>query len=232
LETSDGSVREANPLAALILERYSWWGMSCFKLACTGTGLLAVGVVTRFRPRLGYCLLLSFCASLVVVSGYSSVLLVVQPWTEEESQLQAIEQRRLRDMDQHTLDIRGYVQLRERLGQDLLARRQTLPEATAELTRYVLQINYDPLSLLCDTAGERSTEANVAAELVYAAALDAVLEPLDGTTRRLRSLAREFETQYHAALPNHIMELLKEKVLRKPRPRRGGRFQASGAIGA
>src|SRR5947209_1176746 len=72
-----GAVYEANPVAAAVLSRFGWLGLSLFKAGCVGVALGAIGLVGWLRPGLGSRLLSFACPALLGLVSYSVVLVAV-----------------------------------------------------------------------------------------------------------------------------------------------------------
>ena len=71
IQGSAGAVYEGNPLAALWLARFGWWGLVLFKAVSLIPFAGAVFVLARLRPRAGaWVVTLAFLA-LTLVNSYS-----------------------------------------------------------------------------------------------------------------------------------------------------------------
>jgi hypothetical protein len=79
IHTSDGSVYEANPVAAVWLERYGWDGLAVFKAATVAVLVGAVALLAR-RNRWAATGVIGFaCAAVLSVALHSQRLLADVP---------------------------------------------------------------------------------------------------------------------------------------------------------
>ncbi len=79
----DGQVYEANPVAALWLERYGWHGLAVFKAGTVFLFVAAAVLLVRRHPRAGAGVVALGCAALLLVTNYSGQLLAEPPEAEE-----------------------------------------------------------------------------------------------------------------------------------------------------
>jgi hypothetical protein len=170
LAHGEGQVYEGNPLAHWWLAHYGWPGLTCFKVALA---LLVVGLTLAIagqRPQAAGRVLLLSCAILAAVVLYSSLLAVavaapsVAPGLLDAEM--AAQSTRTRDLDRQLQQVEVYHQFRERLSDDLIARRRTLPEAASLLADFARQRKPDWLGGLGRFYPGRCEQACVAACLV------------------------------------------------------------------
>jgi hypothetical protein len=135
IQHNEGQVYEGNPIANWWLTQAGWLGLTAFKL---GTVLLVAAlslIIAWYRPRVGGLVLSFACTALAVVVLYSTSLatcLEVGPDTVDDDSLRAIAaDKQLLDGEHESM--LAYNGLQTRLAADLLARRQTLTEATKRL---------------------------------------------------------------------------------------------------
>jgi hypothetical protein len=208
LENSHGGIYEANPIASVILLRFDWLGIGVFKLGCTLTGLVTILVLCQLRPHVGLrlCTVMSLC--LVAVIGYSIVLWVAQPWQSEDLCALAQAKQNAARLEQHRLAYMAYMKTRNQLAHDLAAERHTLSQATDELARRVAEMSHEFLFYVPSRPTGPDLEAFLAEELISAARVEPLFRYRPGlAARRTNQLAREFELQFHTALPQYILEI-------------------------
>lgn len=202
IRDGDGAVYEGNPAANWFLARGGWLGLSGFKLAAvTGVAGLLV-LIARYRPRLGGRLLTFACSCSLVVVVYSSSLaavLEVRPERLGLEELRALEESNRRLAAEPGV-IREYRRVRGEVGEDLIQRRRSLAEATAELARAEHAKNARWLKCLRLQYPGCSDEACLAANLVDSVIRSVAEDP--SAAEVAHSLRREFRARYGRPLPS------------------------------
>jgi hypothetical protein len=138
-----GSVVEANPLAAVVLTRFGWWGMGCYKLTCVAVVLALGHVVGRRRPGAARLLWRTACVILLVLVGYQLGLALARPW-DEDGRLLAEQSRRSAELNQQMHDTHDFHERLRARAADLAAGRVTLTAAVAATEADLLTRSSEP----------------------------------------------------------------------------------------
>jgi hypothetical protein len=205
VEGTGGLVYEANPLASNILGEHGWSGLSVFKLICVGIFITAGLIVLRARPRTGKLLFGGASCGMLGVVGYSLLLMIAQPWRDGMSEhLIATERLRGDSLRQELHESKSYAAKLDALVEDLVARQQTLPEATEELYHFVAEPrSFNPLSQLRHTYPDLSDDARLSVVLLRHVA--ATLQERPAADRQsLDTLQAQFEACYAQPPPDFL----------------------------
>jgi hypothetical protein len=145
--------------------------------------------------------LLAGNVGLLVVVGYSVMLLVTRPWDDPHAEAALVtEAERVNDMRQSLGESKLYSQKLDQLTKDLVARKRTLPDATLELSRYLKQRNYDPLIALRARHAGFSDQACLGLVLMRHVAAHFRDQPVQGN-RVLSGYQRQYERHFRMTIP-------------------------------
>jgi hypothetical protein len=75
IKATDGAIYEGNPMAALWLQRFGWYGLAFYKAATLVPFVASVALLARYRPRTGAWVVTLACLALTLVTSYSCGLL-------------------------------------------------------------------------------------------------------------------------------------------------------------
>jgi len=130
LERAKGCASESNPVASWCLARFGLPGLAGFKGGSVLVLTTLVLFVARHRPRAACRVLVFGCATLLAVVLYSGALVYR---VEVDVPAFARAQEMAQDLERKEDRFRAYLALRDRLRDDLVARRCTLAEAVERL---------------------------------------------------------------------------------------------------
>jgi hypothetical protein len=205
LRHSDGAIYEGNPVARQFLDTYGWAGLAAFKAAAV---LLCAGVcltIARRRPRTAGRVLAFGCATLTGVVLYSCCL---SGWVlfQQEPAVAALEEQD-RQLDCRLRNGQEYHLRLNRLSEDLIAGRRTLPEAVRLLGETAKGRDEVWLASLRDNFNSRSDEEALAANLFHYSVLSCRDVPA-----RAWEVAGRLEVAFRAAFgtlpPRHYRHYL------------------------
>jgi len=193
----DGAAEETNPLAAEILARFGWWGLSLFKAGAVAVVLALAFVISRkSRPAAGRLLQFASCI-LVLVIAYSSCLLAQ---VVASNGVLTKQQERRADIGQKRRNAQMYFEKLEQLAGEIIVGRVTLSMAARELVRFVGEVRHDPLPYLRAVADGFDLESLLAIHLVYHAGFQ-LLEAPESARSLLPELQSEFASAFYCPLP-------------------------------
>lgn len=194
LGRTGGAAYEANPVADWWLQHFGWPGLALFKLT---TVLLVSGLgvlIYRYRPSTARRLLSFACALLAAVVLYSGYLVYaaagIPVVLESEEELLARQQR----LNDETRRSHAYTLVLDRVATDVVARRCTLRQAVAELSR--AEKAHDPawLAVLRHQFNARTPEENLAVSV-----MENALALVSRNPSQMKHLARCLEEDFQAS---------------------------------
>src|SRR5262249_26671570 len=136
VQASGGQIYESNPVASAWLSTYGWQGLIVFKASMVMLIGLVVLLISLHRPDYGGRILIFACsvtAAVVLYSFYLSQFLNTSDSSkggEESAQLEDFRTRRYVECRRHDFE---YLELVDRLSDDLSSNRTTLLGAVNEL---------------------------------------------------------------------------------------------------
>jgi hypothetical protein len=137
LNLGEGQVYESNPIANWWLSRWGWLGLTAFKAVAVLTVGMLAGVISWYRPRLAEFVLSFGCFASVLVVTYSGGVLVgmmsLTPDRLGTGSVRLVEESN-RQLDRELASGWDFKMLRQRVSDDLLHERCTLPEAVRILS--------------------------------------------------------------------------------------------------
>jgi hypothetical protein len=200
LGRTGGAAYEANPVANWWLQHFGWPGLALFKLT---TVLLVSGLgvlIYRYRPSTARRLLTFACGLLAAVVLYSGYLVYaaegIPVALESDEELLA----RQRHLDAETCRSNAYSLVLERVATDVVARRCTLRQAVAELSRAEKARDPAWLAVLGRQFNARTAEENLAVSVIENA-LALVNRNPSQMMRLARCLEEDFQASFGAPPP-------------------------------
>lgn len=202
IESSGGIVYESNPLAGDILADHGWFGLAVFKSLFTLVVVLLGAIIALYRPRTGLLMFGAGNAVLLAVVGYSLSLVVTQPWDDLwADHAMALERDRGEQLQEELTETKLYSRKLEQLGAELASSQRTLPDAAADLSKYLKQRAYDPLAALRSQYAGFNDQACLSIVLLRHVACAYRHDPVNGS-RVLATYQRQFERHYRVPLPS------------------------------
>jgi hypothetical protein len=130
LKRAPGCAHEANPIASWFLAHFGMLGLAGFKASVVVLVAALLLFVGRHRPQTARRIIVFGCGTLLAVVLYSGVLVYRVEAVAPALKLALESERNLERTAHH---LRAYIVLRDRLRDDLVARRCTLAEAVNRL---------------------------------------------------------------------------------------------------
>ncbi len=226
LQTNDGLISEANPLAQSCLAHFGWAGLAVYKILSTVVfGTLAM-VISWYRPEGAGKLLWFGCTTQAVVVGYSLVLITVSAGLAQED---AAEHARLiaedQQLDQRVRNMHVYETLVDQSVRDLVAHRCSLAEVVRQLAGTERGRSQEWQGLLQRHFPGRSVMECLAANLMEAIRVSLRGRP-EVAQQALRRLAREFRWTYGSAPPLMLADVMAKAPSITPLARSGHALRA------